>query len=460
MVEGNRGFILASARYDAPSLCVEVAATARDATTTATAMPIRGEVCTDIRFVDTEWTLHLVRDESKPAQKAFWWEMRHKTDGTKHRCKHSVDSDQPTANPGGASGDPAHEQWLQDNICYRPNDIVISTFPKCGTTLTENIVLLLLNGGSLERLDPLSKNSVQHGVDPMGRGKIWPEGCLVPKFGDKPPNRPPAEEFVPVTLEQFEQLPEPRVIKTHAPVPKLLRGGLPCDGPPRPAKYIVCTRNPLDACVSCYYHAWNPHKSGWPFEAWALAWLAGAEMFGSYFTWHREWYLLYSNPPPGVEILWVYYEALLESPNAEVQRIADFLGVDYRTDPSLIERVVNGSSFDSMKSAADKAKESADAAGDTRPSASSDHLRKGIAGDWRNHFTPMLSAKFKVAFAAEMEECEGLNYSLGTADDGVRETMSVASCLALIKFADAELPEDDPDWKPPDEQTTSDGVLV
>ena len=59
-----------------PQVCAsKVAATADAAATAATAMPIRGEVCTDIRFVDTDWTLHLVRDESKPAQKAFWWEI-------------------------------------------------------------------------------------------------------------------------------------------------------------------------------------------------------------------------------------------------------------------------------------------------------------------------------------------------------------------------------------------------
>jgi nicotinate-nucleotide pyrophosphorylase (carboxylating) len=27
-------------------------------------------------------------------------------------------------------------------------------------------------------------------------------------------------------------------------------------------KVVVVTRNPLDACVSAYYHAWNPYASG------------------------------------------------------------------------------------------------------------------------------------------------------------------------------------------------------
>jgi hypothetical protein len=35
---------------------------------------------------------------------------------------------------------------------------------------------------------------------------------------------------------------------------------------PKGLKVIIVSRNPLDACVSSFYHAWNPAKSGWPFD--------------------------------------------------------------------------------------------------------------------------------------------------------------------------------------------------
>ena len=173
--------------------------------------------------------------------------------------------DLPTVAPGTPT-DTAHEAWLVQHVRYRPTDVVIATFPKCGTTYVEQIVLLLLNGGRTERLDPLSKNS--GAAHDGGVGKVWPEACLVPRGGDPsqyPPGRPPRPEMRPMLLSTFDALPAPRVLKTHAPVTKLLSRDT--DGTPAPARYIVVTRNPLDACVSCYYHAWHPQSQGWPFDA-------------------------------------------------------------------------------------------------------------------------------------------------------------------------------------------------
>lgn len=40
-------------------------------------------------------------------------------------------------------------------------------------------------------------------------------------------------------------------------------------------KIIVISRNPLDSCVSSFYHAFNPYKCGWSFEAWAALFYKG-----------------------------------------------------------------------------------------------------------------------------------------------------------------------------------------
>jgi hypothetical protein len=50
---------------------------------------------------------------------------------------------------------PAHPLSCPIAVCK----LTVTTFPKCGTTWMEQIVLLLLNGGDVEALDPLSKNS-------------------------------------------------------------------------------------------------------------------------------------------------------------------------------------------------------------------------------------------------------------------------------------------------------------
>lgn len=253
----------------------------------------------------------------------------------------------------------------------------------------EQMVLLILNDGEAQRLDPLSKNS----ANLAGVGKVWPEGCVVPDASAKPPGRPPAEEFVPMSLAAFDELPAPRVIKSHASIPLLL--SKQDASTPAVAKYIVVTRNPLDACVSCYYHAWNPHKSGWPFDAWAAAWLEGLgdACSGDYFEWHRGWHdcatrfparLDGAAPVDAPRVLWVHYEELLQEPHKWVAKICTFVK-GASPEPALVDKVVEGSSFGAMKAAA-QAAEAASRAN------SSSHLRQGKAGDWRNHFDATTAA--------------------------------------------------------------------
>ena len=162
-----------------------------------------------------------------------------------HIVPKEVYPDMPTVAPG-APCDVGHERWLVDNIRYRASDIVIATFPKCGTTFMEQIVLLLLTKATV-KLDPLTKNSAA--AHSSGPGKVWPEACVVADDAPPsavPPGRPRRPEARSMPLSTFDALPAPRVIKTHAPLSRLLSRRP--DGSPAPARYIVVVRNPLDAC--------------------------------------------------------------------------------------------------------------------------------------------------------------------------------------------------------------------
>ena len=74
----------------------------------------------------------------------------------------------------------------------------------------------------------------------------------------------------------------------------------------------------------------------------------------------------------------IRYEKLLEQPNIEVTKLARFLGV--REDKKMIAQSVSKASFKNM--------------GDGRPQGNEFNtafVRKGISGDWRNHFSPELN---------------------------------------------------------------------
>ena len=129
----------------------------------------------------------------------------------------------------------------------RAGDVTVAGYPKTGTTWVEQIVLLLLHGsGVAQRLDPASRNT----YDPRKKniGCVWLEPMLAGKRGPRPG----------FSIEHFDAMPAPRVIKSHAPFGSLLgtRSGegtgldvLKASG----SKVVYVSRNPKDAAVSLYF---------------------------------------------------------------------------------------------------------------------------------------------------------------------------------------------------------------
>lgn len=73
----------------------------------------------------------------------------------------------------------SESKWikLNDEVQYRNTDILIVSYPKSGTTLLEQCVLLLLNGGDKALLNPANKNVYSPSSSELG-GKIWLEACI------------------------------------------------------------------------------------------------------------------------------------------------------------------------------------------------------------------------------------------------------------------------------------------
>ena len=155
-----------------------------------------------------------------------------------------------------------HPPFIQEHVwkaqrsqlTFRSDDVFIATYSKCGTTLTEQIVLLLLNDGNAAELNPLHKNTLDRNSG--GVGKIWTEMAVVDGLvgledEDGAGGFQKAcmgEGNAHMSVVDFDALPTPRILKTHAPTKLFL------DGEKKRAKVIYVTRNPFDACVSCYYH--------------------------------------------------------------------------------------------------------------------------------------------------------------------------------------------------------------
>lgn len=283
---------------------------------------------------------------------------------------------------------------IDQNLVYKDTDIIITSYPKCGTTWTEQCVLLLLNQGNKDLLDPSHKNVYQPGSNV--RGKLWPEASIE---NDTDNAAQSGLEFASITFDDFNNAPGPRVIKSHARSEHLLgcnrQGltGLKPDG----VEVLIVSRNPLDACVSSFYHAFNPFKNGWSFDAWAAVWLTGNVTFGCYFEWVRGWYEDVQHNP--TKAMWLQYEDMQSDPRGQIEKIAAYLEIPVTEE--IVDNVLRYSSFDSMK-------EQANAKGGDHGG----HLRQGKSGDWKNHFSEQLVQEFREKYNKEMAGT-GLSFSIG-----------------------------------------------
>ena len=142
--------------------------------------------------------------------------------------------------------DGARYDALHAGARLRPRDVTVASYPKTGTTWVEQIVLLLLHGsGVAPKLDPASRNSYVPGRRDVGC--VWLEPTVASRRGGR------------FTLDQFDAIPAPRVIKSHAPFDSLVgtrsvpgkRGvdALKASG----SRVVYVSRNPKDAAVSLYF---------------------------------------------------------------------------------------------------------------------------------------------------------------------------------------------------------------
>jgi hypothetical protein len=140
-----------------------------------------------------------------------------------------------------------HGRWdsLRTKLkgALRPEDIVVSTYPKCGTTWTEQVALLLLNDGDTSVLNPATKNS----FNPETQiGKIWFEAMVdTPGRGPRGGGDSGRGEFQTIKSTDFSQLLSPRLIKTHNAVSLFVGGNNEEQGgvsmvPPCGGARVVC----------------------------------------------------------------------------------------------------------------------------------------------------------------------------------------------------------------------------
>jgi hypothetical protein len=218
---------------------------------------------------------------------------------------------------------------------YKPEnfDKFLVTYPKCGTTWTQQIVFLIQNNGIIQKSD-----------------KQYITNFLFERRGK----------------ESLNTSLKPKVITTHLPFELIPYN--------KSAKYLCVLRNPKDVCVSYYYHVkGRAHfQFSGDFHNFFNSWIRGKIPYGDYF----QHILSFWSHRFDDNFTFLVYEHMKNNSKEAVLKIAEFLGEEFvvklkENNELVLNKIVENSSIDVMKSTMNF----------------DIIIRKGVIGDWKNHFT-------------------------------------------------------------------------
>lgn len=260
-------------------------------------------------------------------------------------------------------------QEKYDLACTRvplqTDDIIISTYPKSGTTWTQKIVRLVVHG-------------------PIPKGL---------KLADVVPWHEAEADHMDTSL-----LPSPRIFKSHLDWPMTYKP----EG--KPLKYIYVARNGKDVAVSMFYHSrgWKTFEYDGDWDHWYDIYSKGEVEFGLWQEHVKSWW----NVRDRDDVLFLFYEDMLADPAAAVKSIADFVGVSLSSER--VEEVVKATSFTAMQK--DPQSNYSIWKSKFRKDGAQNFMRKGEIGDWKTHFSPDQAAHFDAAYANLLQECPDISF--------------------------------------------------
>ena len=269
------------------------------------------------------------------------------------------------------------DSTIWNDLEFRDDDIVISTYAKSGTTWVQQIVAQLLFNGE-EDLE-------------VAEMSPWLDLRVPPKE---------------VKLPMVEAQPHRRFLKTHLPVDALTFS--------EKAKYIYIGRDGRDVLWSLFNHhstanqAWyealndTPGRVGPPMGTpsdsiteYYHQWLDNnGDPWWPFWENVRSWWAIRNLP----NVFMLHFASLKSDMPGEIRRLAAFL--DTPIDEAKWESILRHCSFDYMKEHAAK---SAPLGGAFWDGGAKTFINKGTNGRWREVLSPEESAKYENRAAAELD---------------------------------------------------------
>ncbi|CAL8276007.1 unnamed protein product [Boreogadus saida] len=262
------------------------------------------------------------------------------------------------------------DNWEKvQNFQARPDDILIATYPKAGTTWASYILDLLYF--SQTQPDRQTSTPIHDRVPFLEITSL--------------PNHPSGADLA------DNLVTSPRLIKTHLPVQMV-----PKSFWEQKCRVVYVARNAKDNAVS-YYHfdrmnVVQPEPGDW--NSFLQRFMDGKMVFGSWFDHVTGWWEKKQSHP---KIHYMFFEDMVEDTGREINKLCSFLGLTSTTKEK--DQIRHQSQFDNMKKD-DMANYSTVKVMDFKISP---FMRKGKVGDWKNHFTVAQNEQFDEDYKKKMK---------------------------------------------------------
>ncbi|XP_016141590.1 sulfotransferase family cytosolic 2B member 1-like [Sinocyclocheilus grahami] len=251
-----------------------------------------------------------------------------------------------------------------EEFTFRPDDILIVTYPKSGTTWMQEVVPLIVNEGDLTLV------------------------LTVPNW-----DRVPWLEEHRAAQLNLEQRPSPRIFATHFHHHMMNESYFKTK-----PRVLYVMRNPKDVFTSSYHYygmASYLVNPGTPDE-FMEKFLDGKIMFGSWFDHVKSWI----NAEEKESMLYIFYEEMITDLKGSVEKMAKFLGKSLSQD--VMEKIADHCVFKNMKQ--NKMSNFSLVPEEYMDQKRSEFMRKGIAGDWKNLLTNAQEQRFNAAYKDKMKD--------------------------------------------------------
>ncbi|XP_042856926.1 sulfotransferase 1C4-like [Penaeus japonicus] len=264
------------------------------------------------------------------------------------------------------------------------------TYPKCGTTWTQEVVWTMRNNPNLDHPKagaPISARSPFIDSDMlMEMGKEKSKGLMFELLKDAVPDADPNEG---IALQLTAHTPDPRTIKTHLPFSLMTPDLLDT------AKVIYVARNPKDVVLSFLHHCRLIKTIGYvgSLDQYVDYFVNDLLIYGPYWEHLREAWPQRDHP----NMHFLFYEDMKADPKAEMKKLDRFLGTNLTEEQ--LEKIAHYTSFEEMKKHEKEALQgkNMDTFLDQEVlKKDGGFYRKGQAGSWKDRLTDTDQSKIDI----------------------------------------------------------------